>query len=194
MVRAQSVEGHHRGALTSDDGVTIAAAAAVALEERLPLVLVVASSGSEVAEGIDALTGGAWRPPRSRCSGSVPVLTAGTGPAISGPALLLGLADVCVMTPDAFAFVSGPDAVLSFTGVQVGLHDLGGTAVHATSSGLCALEVPDADAVDEALGALLSFLPDHTDVAPTPLPSADPVDRATPELPRPRAHHRLGVL
>jgi len=183
VVMAQSVSGHHRGALTKDDGDTIAAAARVALEERLPLVLVVASSGSEVAEGIDALHGwGKAAAAVARCSGSVPVLAAVTGPAISGPALLLGLADVCVMTPDAFAFVSGPDAVEGFTGAQVGLHDLGGAAVHATSSGLCALEVPDAQAVDDALGALLSFLPDHTDVDPAPVLTDDPVDRATPAL------------
>ena len=64
--------------------------------------------------------------------GSVPVLAAVTGPAISGPALLLGLADVAVMTPDAFAFLSGPDAVEGFTGMRVSLHDLGGSAMHAT--------------------------------------------------------------
>ena len=63
-----------------------------------------------------------------------------TGPALSGPALLLGIADLVVMTTDAFAFVSGPAMVEEFTGVRIGIHQLGGTAMHARSSGLCAIE------------------------------------------------------
>ena len=183
VVRARSVSGHHRGALTQSDGDTIAGAATVALTERLPLLLTMSSSGSEVSQGIDALHGwGGAAAAVSRCSGAVPVLAAVTGPAISGPALLLGLADVCVMTPDAFAFVSGPDAVASFTGVPVGLHDLGGAAVHATSSGLCALMAPDSDGCDDLFEAVLAYLPDNADVVPTPFDSDDPPERPTPEL------------
>ena len=39
------------------------------------------------------------------------------GPAVSGPALLLGIVDHVIMTADAFAYVSGPDVVVAFTGV-----------------------------------------------------------------------------
>ena len=107
-------------------------------------MVVLSSSGSEVSEGIDALHGwGRAAAAIAACSGSVPVLAAVTGAAISGPALLLGLADVTVMTPDAFAFVSGPDAVEGFTGMRVSLHDLGGAAMHASASGLCALLAAD---------------------------------------------------
>ena len=65
----------------------------------------------------------------SRCS------MAATGPVVSGPALLLGLADLVVMSAEAVAFVSGPQMVAEFTGVEVGLHELGGVATHARSSG-----------------------------------------------------------
>ena len=41
-----------------------------------------------------------------------------SGPAVSGPALLLGIADHVIMTDDAFAYVSGPDVVVAFTGVR----------------------------------------------------------------------------
>jgi acetyl-CoA carboxylase carboxyltransferase component len=183
VVRARSVSGHHRGALARADGDKIARAARVALQEKLPLVIDLASSGSDVSEGIDALHGwGEAAAAVTRCSGTVPVLAAVTGPAISGPAFLLGLADVCVMTPDAFAFVSGPDAVEGFTGVRVGLHDLGGTNVHATASGLCALMASDADDVDGQLETVLSFLPDHADTAATPIDTDDPAERPTPAL------------
>jgi acetyl-CoA carboxylase carboxyltransferase component len=183
VVQARSVSGHHRGALTRADGDTIAEAARVALEERLPLVMVLSSSGSEVADGIDALHGwGRAAAAIAACSGSVPVLAAVTGAAISGPSLLLGLADVTVMTPDSFAFVSGPDAVEGFTGMRVSLHDLGGAAMHASASGLCALLAVDIAAVDGLLGAVLDYLPDHTDAEPPPIPTDDPTGRSTPAL------------
>ena len=183
VVQARSVSGHHRGALTRADGATIEEAARVALEERLPLVVVLSSSGSEVSDGVHALHGwGRAAAAMAACSGSVPVLAAVTGAAISGPALLLGLADVTVMTPDAFAFVSGPDAVEGFTGMRVSLHDLGGAAMHASASGLCALLAADAAAVDGLLGAVLNYLPDHTDAEPPRIPTDDPTDRAAPAL------------
>ena len=43
--------GIKRGALSESDGHTIAAAARVALEERIPLVAFIASSGADVADG-----------------------------------------------------------------------------------------------------------------------------------------------
>jgi acetyl-CoA carboxylase carboxyltransferase component len=183
VVLARSVSDHHAGALTRADGVTIAQAARQALEERLPLVVVLSSSGAEVTEGIDSLDGwGRAARAMAACSGVVPVLAAVTGAALSGPALLLGLADLTVMTPDAFAFVSGPDAVAGFTGQRVSPPDLGGASVHATRSGLCALLAEDADAAEELVGAVLAYLPDHADAAPASIDSDDPVGRATPEL------------
>ena len=72
-------------------------------------------------------TVGGGRPgPLAACSGVVPVVVVVTGPALSGPALLLGLADVVVMTGEAFAFVSGPAMVEEFTGIRIGVHQLGG--------------------------------------------------------------------
>jgi len=183
VVEVRSVSGHHRGALTRADGDTIAEAARVALDERLPLVMVLSSSGSEVSEGIDALHGwGRAAAAVVACSGSVPVLAAVRGAAISGPSLLLGLADVTVMTPDAFAFVSGPDAVEGFTGMRVSLHDLGGAAMHASASGLCALLAADEGAVDEVLSSVLGYLPDHTDAEAPWVPSDDPTSRSAPQL------------
>ncbi len=183
VVVARSVSGRHRGALSRADGMTIAEAAHKAREERLPLVVVVSSSGAEVTEGLDALDGwGRAAAAIAACSGTVPVLAAVTGPALSGPALLLGLADLTVMTPGAFAFVSGPDVVEGFTGQRVSPAELGGATMHATRSGLCALLAPDDEAVPDLLGAVLAYLPDHADASPPELTTDDPDDRATPEL------------
>ncbi len=183
VVLARSASQHHAGALTRQDGATIARAAATALAERLPLVLVLSSSGAEVFEGIDSLHGwGEAAAAISKCSGSVPVLGVITGPAVSGPALLLGLADIALMTPDAFSFLSGPDVVESFTGVRITPRDLGGTSMHATSSGLCAMIARDEDEAIDLLAALLAYLPDNIDVLPPPVATSDPVGRTSPEL------------
>ncbi|MEJ5255175.1 MAG: carboxyl transferase domain-containing protein [Acidimicrobiales bacterium] len=170
------------GALSEADGETIAAAARMALDQRLPLALIVASSGADVHEGLAALAG--WgRAARAlvACSGVVPLLAAVVGPAVSGPALLLGLADQVVMTEDAYAFVSGPRMVREFTGVPITNDALGGAATHARSSGVASLVVPDRAAALEAIEDLLWYLPSSTDELPARRATDDPTDRAVPE-------------
>jgi acetyl-CoA carboxylase carboxyltransferase component len=182
-VVVRSSPGRNRGALSYDDGITIAEAARTALDSRLPLVLVIASSGADVTGGIAAMHGwGVASAGLARCSGVVPILAVVTGPAISGPALMLGLADVVAMTPDAFAFVSGPDMVLEFTGIGVGRQELGGTIVHTTSSGLCALGASDTQHGIDLLADILTYLPAHTDEPAPTIETDDPPDRSTPEL------------
>jgi len=152
----------------------------MALHLRVPLVLELASSGADVSEGIDALHGwGGAAGAVAACSGVVPIIAVTTGPVISGPALMLGLADIVVMTQSAVAFVSGPSMVAEFTGVRVGIEALGGVAVHASASGLCAVE---ADETDEAVSEILGFLPRHGDEEAPIAPTMDPVDRLIPEL------------
>jgi acetyl-CoA carboxylase carboxyltransferase component len=182
-VVVRSSPGRNRGALSHEDGITIAEAARTALDSRLPLVLVIASSGADVTGGIAAMHGwGEASAGLARCSGVVPVLALVTGPAISGPALMLGLVDVVAMTPEAFAFVSGPDMVLEFTGIEVSRAELGGTIVHATSSGLCALGATDPEHGLELLADVLTYLPAHTDEPAPLIYTDDPTDRLTPEL------------
>ena len=130
-----------RGALSQDDGETIAAAARLAWQQRLPLVASIASSGADVEEGVSALVGwGTAARELVRCSGVVPIILVVTGPAVSGPALLLGLADFVILTADAYAFVSGPRMVTEFTGVPITPTELGGAGPHARSSGVAALD------------------------------------------------------
>jgi propionyl-CoA carboxylase beta chain len=179
----RSVSALRRGALSLEDGVTIQDGADAALSLRIPLVLVVASSGADVSEGIESLHG--WgRAARAvaACSGMVPIIAVVSGPAISGPALMLGIADIVIMTSEAFAFVSGPAMVEEFTGVRLGLRQLGGTAMHARSSGLCAIEAEtEADAMAHVEN-VLSLLPSHTDEVAPRGPLDDRVDREVPEL------------
>ena len=117
------------------------------------------------------------------CSGIVPVIMAVTGPAVSGPALLLGLADHVVMTEDAYAFVSGPAMVAEFTGVDVDADELGGAATHARFSGVATLVVPDEA---EARGGGRPTCSPTSPPTTTPRrPAGRPTTRSTAPRPRP---------
>jgi acetyl-CoA carboxylase carboxyltransferase component len=180
VVICRSEGSMRRGAITHADGVRLAEAADQARELGIPFVLYVVSSGADVHDGVAALHGwGLAAAAVSRCSGQVPVIAVATGPVVSGPALLLGLADLVVMSSDAVAYVSGPQMVREFTGIEIGLSDLGGVLKHATSSGLCAVESDD---VEGAVSELLEYLPSSTDELPPTAAVGDSVLRPTPEL------------
>ncbi len=171
--------------LSSIDGETLAEAARLARRRRLPLVSFVSSTGADVVEGVAATNGwGTAAREWVSSSGVIPLLMCVTGPAVSGPALLLGLSDHVVMTDDAYAFVSGPRAVEQFTGVPVAAPDLGGQTVHARTSGAAGFVAPDEAAARLVIAELLSLLPRHTDELPPRLATTDPIDRTTPELHR----------
>ncbi|MFT5202810.1 MAG: acetyl-CoA carboxylase carboxyltransferase component [Candidatus Aldehydirespiratoraceae bacterium] len=170
------------GALSPSDGHTIAAAARYALDQRLPLVILLASSGSNLEEGVGALDGwgGAARE-ITRCSGIVPTIVIVSGPTVSGPALMLGLADVVIMVEGAYAFVSGPAMVEQFTGVPIDTDELGGASVHGRTSGVASMVAADMAEAEAMAREVLGFLPDHTDDPAPTLVCNDPVDRLTPE-------------
>ena len=170
------------GALSPSDGHTIAAGARYALDQRLPLVILLASSGSNLEEGVGALDGwgGAARE-ITRCSGIVPTIVIVSGPTVSGPALMLGLADVVIMVEGAYAFVSGPAMVEQFTGVPIDTDELGGASVHGRTSGVASMVAADMAEAEEMAREVLGFLPDHTDDPAPTLVCDDPVDRLTPE-------------
>ncbi len=150
--------------------------------QRIPLVAYVASSGADIVEGMAALHGwGQAARAIADCSGVVPITMVVDGPAVSGPALLLGLADFVVMTRASYAFVSGPTMVAEFTGVVIDNEELGGAVVHARHSGAATLVVADRTEAEAAVRDLLAYLPAHNDEEPPRRATADPPDRGTPE-------------
>ncbi|MCU1361243.1 MAG: pccB, partial [Ilumatobacteraceae bacterium] len=167
-----------QGALSSSSSSQIEAAAVLALHERLPLVAVIRSSGADIQEGFAALHGwGLAARAIANCSGVVPVIMIVDGPAVSGPALLIGLADLVVMTDQSYAFVSGPTMVAEFTGVMMDADELGGAASHARYTGAATLVATDLEVAIEMVAHLLSFLPSHNDEDAPRWPTDDPIDR-----------------
>ena len=188
----RSIDGHQVVSFTIDgdlrsmsqaDGLTISAACDLARAKGHPVVGLVQSAGADVHEGITAAHGwGSAARAMIKCSGIVPTVLVITGPVVSGPALMLGLADIAIMVEDSYAFVSGPAMVEQFTGLPVDHDDLGGPSIHATRSGVVTAVVADEDAAMELVSEMLSFLPaSNADLAPF-RPTADPIDRPCPEL------------
>ena len=176
------IAGEDRGALRPADGENLAIAARTARDQRLPLVCFVESSGAAIDEGVGAVHGwGTAAREFVACSGVVPTIFCVTGPTVSGPALLLGLADLVVMITDTYAFVSGTHMVRQFTGEELSNEGLGGASMHKRTSGVAHFTVADRAEAEDLISELLSFLPDHTDQVPTGWPCSDPVDRPTPE-------------
>jgi acetyl-CoA carboxylase carboxyltransferase component len=174
--------GSRVGALTSDSSGKIENASQMARAKGFPLVVIMRSSGADIVEGFAALHGwGLAARALTDCSGVVPIIMVVDGPAVSGPALLLGMADFVVMTADSYAFVTGPTMVAEFTGVMIDNEELGGAASHARYTGAASLVAPDFDGAVEMVGQLLNYLPQHNDEEPRLWPTDDPPDRQTPE-------------
>jgi len=169
--------------LSQADGFTISAACELARRKGRPIVGFVQSTGADVREGLTAAHGwGTAANALVKCSGIVPIALVATGPVVSGPALMLGIADFVVMVRDAYAFVSGPAMVEQFTGLPIEHDELGGSAIHASRSGVASMVVDDEDAAVEAVAEALSYLPpSNAELAPWRATS-DPAERRCPEL------------
>ena len=168
--------------LTAEMAMVMETGALTAFEERLPLVLVMSSAGADIGQGIAPLHGwGRVARALNRCSGVVPVIAILDGPAVSGPALLLGLADLVVATERSYAFVNGTHTVERFTGVAITKDELGSADTLARSAGVAALTAPDRAAATDVVADVLARLPDHVDQPAPHEPVADPVDRSCPE-------------
>ena len=171
-----------KGALSSDASSMIQAAAVTARSQGYPLIAVMGSSGADIAEGFSALHGwGLAARALTDCSGVVPTILIVDGPAVSGPALLIGIADHVIMTEAAYAFVSGPTMVAEFTGVLMDNEELGGASSHARYSGAASLVATDLASAVAVTEQLLGYLPSHNDEEPPLWSTDDHSDRLTPE-------------
>ncbi|MEY3806655.1 MAG: putative propionyl-CoA carboxylase beta chain [Actinomycetota bacterium] len=172
----------HKGALSAAASHVIETAATTARTKALPFILQIESSGADIVEGISALHGwGKAAKALSECSGVVPTISLVTGPAVSGPALLIGLSDFVVMTNDSYAFVSGPTMVAEFTGISVTTDELGGASVQARNTGVACTVVADIASGAQWIEELLEYLPDNVDALPASMPTDDPDHRGTSE-------------
>lgn len=153
-----------------------------ALDELIPIVLIINSSGADIAEGVAPLHGwGTAARLLTKCSGRVPTFAIVDGPAVSGPALLLGLVDVVIMTSTSYAFVNGPLMIRQFTGVDITKDELGSASTMERSAGLATAVVESREEGRDVIVEILNYLPDRVDAETPRLPTSDPINRLTPE-------------
>jgi acetyl-CoA carboxylase carboxyltransferase component len=177
--------GHVRAGQGEVDTDVMARTVRAGLESGLPVVGVLRTAGLDTIDGLPGLDGwGRVAAAAAAASGLVPTVLVVDGPCVGGPALLLGLVDVVVMTADAWAYLNGPAAAARMTGAALGVgmaavDALGGPAVHAASSGAAHLVVPDLEEALASVADLLVHLPDNSHEPVRPVPTADPAERAT---------------
>lgn len=170
--------GDEPSALTGNDGLKLAAAAKTALEQRIPLVCYLNSSGAPPESGVEALHGwGSAASQISACSGIIPTIFCVQQTALAGPALLLGLADFVIMVKNSYSYVNGPRMVQEFTGVPIDHETLGGAAKHAQMSGLASFVAHSAESASEIIAELIFLLPLSSSASPTQIPCDDTPDR-----------------
>ena len=171
--------GDTHGALGPIEGDTIASLVHRSVDAGVPIVGVLDTGGADVRHGVASLH--AWgRVARAmtQASGVVPVCLVVSGACVSGPALLLGLADLVVVTEDAIAYVTGPATVEAVTGRVVDRATLGGARIHATRSGVAHLVASGEDHALDLIADVLGFLPPNIAELPPVWSATDPSDRA----------------
>jgi acetyl-CoA carboxylase carboxyltransferase component len=178
-----------RGAITGADTALVARAIEAGIEAGVPIVGVVARMGVDAGpSGLAALDGwGAVAKALTAASGVVPTALVLDGPCLGGPALVVGLVDLVLMTGDAHAFVNRAEASARIMGTN-GLDPtrLGDAWTHHSRSGLADVVCRDVDEALATVGDILALLPANSHVLP---PTLDPVDQ-----PDRRCEHAAAVV
>ncbi|MEV0810972.1 carboxyl transferase domain-containing protein [Micromonospora sp. NPDC050200] len=145
------------GSIGVPNGSKRARLAALARQERVPLVLMLEGAGHRATNALAP-----HRPAPNdlmalaELAGLVPTVSIVTGPSAGHSALAAPLSDFVVMVDGPAAlFAAGPPLVAEALGEQVSKEKLGGAAVHAAASGVAHNVARDAD---EALGLARRYL------------------------------------
>ncbi|MCC6623886.1 MAG: methylmalonyl-CoA carboxyltransferase [Deltaproteobacteria bacterium] len=179
----------HRGALGQVGGTLAARAVREATRAGRPVALLLDADGARQAEGVPAVLASAdWLAALADASGHVPLVAAVLGVAGGAAAYGAALCDHVVMLRDrSFAFVAGPPVVAAALSEASDLEALGGSALHAATSGLAHLVVDDDRAALAAIVRILSYLPSNAwslpPIAAATAPTRDGFTLAPPHLP-----------
>ena len=147
----------------------------LALQERVPLVLLLEGAGERVTNALE-------RYPHApndlqvmaQLSGRVPTLAVVLGASAGHGALTGLLADFVVMVEGAALFSAGPPVVAQALGEQVSKQELGGAALHTRESGVAHNAVASEAEALALVRAYLSYFPSSAWQRP-------PIDEAGPD-------------
>lgn len=152
-----------RGTMSAVHAQKIAKIQSLALKSRSPIVGLYDTDGARVEEGMAVLSGYAEQYRRSaEASGLIPQIALIMGSCPGAEALLPAMSDFVFMAgEDSTIFVSGPEVVQAVTDERVSVEELGGSAVHASTSSIAdGVYASDVVALLQ-LRRFIDFLPEH---------------------------------
>lgn len=161
--------------------------AELALQERMPLILLLEGAGHRPPRPGDppSKRGPNDLQAQAEASGYVPMATAVLGPSAGHGALSAPLSDFTVMTGAASIFTAGPPLVKASIGEDLTPQELGGPEVALRSGVVHNRATDDTDALAQ-IRRWLTYLPnsawEHPPSGPVDIDNADAGSRETPEL------------
>ena len=148
------------GSLGEAHAMKICRAMDKAMEMKAPFISINDSGGARIEEGIDSLSGYAdifYR--NTIASGVIPQISVIMGPCAGGACYSPAITDYIFMTDYSQMYITGPAVVKSVTGEVITSADLGGAAVHSSTSGVAHFVYPDDLSCLNGVRKLLGYLP-----------------------------------
>ena len=151
----------------------------MAIRNGAPFIALNDSGGARIQEGVCSLAGfGEVFERNILASGVIPQISGIFGPCAGGAVYSPALTDFTVMVKDtSYMFLTGPGVVKTVTGEVVTQEELGGSAVHASKSGVCHFAASDEAEGIRTIKELLSFLPSSNREKAPFAPTDDPAGR-----------------
>ena len=156
----------------------------LAMKAGAPIVTILDSGGARIQEGVLALHGYAQIfQNNTHASGVIPQISIILGPCAGGAVYSPAITDFVFMVDGlSKMFITGPEVIKAVTGEDVSVEELGGGAVHCSTSGNAHFLAQDERVCFEMVKKLLSFLPSNNlDDPPLSDPPEWPPDE-NPEL------------
>ena len=181
------------GSLGEAQAMKICHAMDKAMEMKAPFISINDSGGARIEEGIDGLSGYAdifYR--NTIASGVIPQISVILGPCAGGACYSPAITDYIFMTEkNSQMYITGPAVVKSVTGEVISSADLGGAAIHSSTSGVAHFVYPDDLSCLNGVRQLLGYLPQNNEQKPmtikgstkdncATLPDIVPVDSKRP--------------
>jgi acetyl-CoA carboxylase carboxyltransferase component len=172
----------NRGYVTRAGAIKIIRLMDRANELRIPIIAFLASPGIS----LDLLSGDEYTQIISRSinySGIIPQFAVIAAPTLGAPAYSAVLMDLLFFNKHrSYLMVTSPMVVQQAIGEKVTMSELGGTAVHATTTGIADFVDDSSSAQIHSVKTMLGFLPAHTAERPPIHPVQEPI-HPMPEIP-----------
>ena len=153
------------GSLGEAHAAKICRAMDMAMDVKAPFISINDSGGARIEEGIDSLAGYAdifYR--NTIASGVIPQISVILGPCAGGACYSPAICDYIFMTErNSQMYITGPAVVKSVTGEVISAGDLGGAAVHSSTSGVAHFVYPDDLSCLNGVRQLLGYLPQNNE-------------------------------